>query len=657
MNVLLINNPQKAFYFNNFNIPNLGLLSIASNLDKRHKVKIIDDFYDPAIISRFFSGMNFENFNLKIYDVINEFKPDIIGLTAMTFQYSTARKMAKAIKDNFSKIMIVLGGYHATIMYDEIYDSDDKNYFDFIIRNEGEITFNDLVKRIEFNGDFSDIKGLSYCINNKVYHNSDPGIIDLNKNSLPDRKLINKNLYYCYNFFTGKYESLAVLETSRGCSYSCKFCSITKMYGHSFRKYDLDRVIEDIYNIKENGDIQRIVIIDDNITLDLERFENLCDLIIKNRLNSVKYFIQASSIGLSGSEELIRKMKLAGFDWVFIGIENLDKSNLEVLGKGDIINKSKTALKYLNKYGIASWGGGIVGMPDDTREKIKELYETYSKLKVTLPAIQILNPYPKTKIREEYLHKNLITNIENYDMYEGFWANIRTNYLTSDALLYFNLFEQIKYDVLKKGLSHYHLKNHPLIFIKSLLTNHLKYLKIKSSMLNEKNKHQLIKYIEFTKQTFFDRINRDFLFNWILYKDIKSELSYEYSDGIRNKAIRIKYNRSKNGWWYMTNYIYLDSLDQEGIELYIKGTANVIRLQITDKDDIKWVYEIIPDSKWKKINIPFSDFILRKDNRTLKRNVNSKFKIPNFLAFNIINSYNEEKDNGEFSIDEIRTYR
>ena len=291
MNILLINNPTKSYIFNNFNIPHLGLLSIASNLNKKHNVKIIDDFYDPLVINKFYSKKNYENYNLKIYDTINEFKPDIIGLTAMTFQYSTAKKIANVIKENFKNIIIVLGGYHATLMYNEIYNSEDKKYFDIIVRKEGEITFNDLVNKIENKKNLSEIKGISYCINNKVYHSPDAEIIDLNKINIPDRTLLKNSTHYWYNFILNKYESATVLETSRGCIYSCKFCSITKMYGKSFRKYDLNRVIKDLYSIKENNNnIERIILIDDNITLDLERLEKLCDLIIKNGFNSFKYF-------------------------------------------------------------------------------------------------------------------------------------------------------------------------------------------------------------------------------------------------------------------------------------------------------------------------------------------------------------------------------
>jgi anaerobic magnesium-protoporphyrin IX monomethyl ester cyclase len=648
MNIILINNPQKAYNFINFNMPNLGLLSIASNLDKRHKVKIIDNFYDPLIVNKHFSKKDNENYNMKNYDIIKEYKPDIIGLTAMSFQYNAAKKLAKNIKENFKDIIVVLGGYHATLMYNEIYDSDDKKYFDFIVRKEGEIAFNDLVNKIEFNKEFSDIKGMSYCIDGRVYHNSDMEDIDLDKINLPNRTLLGNNTHYWYNYITNKYESAAVLETSRGC--------LVKKYGNSFRKYDLNRVIDDINNIKKNKDIERVVIIDDNITLDIERLENLCDLIIKNKLNSFKYFVQANSIGLLKSKKLIKKMKLAGFDWVFLGIENVNKNNLNVLESGDIINESKIAIKYLNKYGIASWGGGIIGAPEDSKKEIKKMYKTYSNYKVTFPGVQILNPYPKGEIGEKKFVNKSIANMDNYEVSEGYWPNIKTNYLSCVELFYHNFIEQIRFEFMNKGLLSFYLKNNPFKFAKSLVTNHINSLMLKLYIVSKKKINLMLNHIEFLKKNYLERINYDLLLSWTLNKDKFSELMYEYTDGIKKKTITIKYNRSSDGWWGIGNWLFMNSLENTGIEFFIKGTSNIIRIQIEDLENKLWVYNILPHSEWEKVKIPFSYFEFREDYQRPKIPGNKKLKISNLLLYYFIHSNEGQLQNGEFSIDEIKVY-
>ena len=76
-----------------------------------------------------------------------------------------------------------------------------------------------------------------------------------------------------------------VIETSRGCLHLCNFCSIREMYGRSFRLFPLDRVLADIEDAYSRG-ARHIFCTDDNITLDMERFEQLCDGVIRLKLKN-----------------------------------------------------------------------------------------------------------------------------------------------------------------------------------------------------------------------------------------------------------------------------------------------------------------------------------------------------------------------------------
>ena len=111
--------------------PNLGIISLAGNLDEHHRVTAVD------LISRR------ENVRGAVEEAIARTKPDLIGLSAMTFQYDTALKIAKFIKKTYPKIKTALGGYHATLMFREISESTGRNFFDFIFRGhqEGGIYF------------------------------------------------------------------------------------------------------------------------------------------------------------------------------------------------------------------------------------------------------------------------------------------------------------------------------------------------------------------------------------------------------------------------------------------------------------------------------------------------------------------------------------
>ena len=66
-----------------------------------------------------------------------------------------------------------------------------------------------------------------------------------------------------------------VIETSRGCTFDCSFCSIIEMRGRNFHRFSIERVIEDIRDAAARG-ARSLFIVDDNITLDVPRFEELC---------------------------------------------------------------------------------------------------------------------------------------------------------------------------------------------------------------------------------------------------------------------------------------------------------------------------------------------------------------------------------------------
>lgn len=215
------------------------------------------------------------------------------------------------------------------------------------------------------------------------------------------------------------------------------------MYGRSFRTYETERVMRDIKNAKRLG-TRIIFFVDDNITTDIDKFGNLCDEIVNNGHNDLLYAVQASSLGISSSEQLVKKMAKAGFKLVFLGMENASKENLMRLKKGNIVNNTVQAVQYLKENGIFISGGLIIGTPEDDNNSIEDTFKFASDLKVDFIAVQILVPYPKTEIRDELMESNLITNKENYRLYNTTISNIRTKYLNDEHLTF------IRYKLLKK---------------------------------------------------------------------------------------------------------------------------------------------------------------------------------------------------------------
>lgn len=411
--------PDSIPEFNMFTImPNLGIASIAGNVDP--------GVCDVRVADLILVSRRLEEY---VLDTLREQSPDLVGLSCMSFQYNSAVKLAKLVKAYDKNIRVALGGYHPTVMYKEISESPESQFIDFIIRGEGEATFSELVTAMNAGRGYDDIAGLSYKTNGGFRHNSPRDLLSLDAIQLPkrDARLITGG----FSIFDMPADAI---ETSRGCTHKCKFCSINHMYGRSFRKYEISRAIVDIRDAYERG-AKALLIVDDNITLDLERLERLCDEIVAAKLNSIHYFLQASVKGIAHSEKLVRKMADAGMKGVILGIESMSRATLALLRKKTTTpGDTRKAVEYLRNNGIMSLGAFIVGSPDDDEESLWRAADAASELGLDHTAFFTLIPHLKTEIREELMAEGLVTETNDFSTYHGFAANVRTRYLTLEEI-------------------------------------------------------------------------------------------------------------------------------------------------------------------------------------------------------------------------------
>ncbi len=370
--------------------PWIGGASIAGNC-LNHEVYVAD-----LVLKR-------KNVRGGIDEAISMINPEIIGLSAMTFQYPTAVKVAKYLKTEYPEIKIALGGYHATATREEIAESEEGKIFDYIFAGESEHTFNDFLDK----KDFQNIQGFSYKQNGAWIHN--PRHPAMSTNSGLDNILLPKResrIWKGYHFHSRSFDTA---ETSRGCDYACKFCSIRVMMPKAkYQAFSLERIIEDLKNIKARG-AEFVFFCDDNPAMHPEQFELLNKRIIQERLNDMYYSGMVSTESMADSETtgLMRK---AGWDFVFLGVENVYETNLRGMRKKSSEELAAKAIDSLHKAGISILAGLIVGNPEDTEETIRMNFEWIRKQPVDSIMLQFLTPYPGTATRKELLEEGLIIN-------------------------------------------------------------------------------------------------------------------------------------------------------------------------------------------------------------------------------------------------------
>jgi radical SAM superfamily enzyme YgiQ (UPF0313 family) len=234
------------------------------------------------------------------------------------------------------------------------------------------------------------------------------------------------------------------------------------MYGNSFRDFSTERICNDIENAKNEG-TKILMITDDNFTLYPERVIKLCDEIISAGHDDMYYYTQAGVKGIASSPEMVNKMSKAGFDGVFLGIENVSERNLKFYNKGKIKNQIKEAVDSLHKNDMIIAGGFVLGSPEDKEIDFWDNFNFSKELSVDWPVFQILTPYPKTKITEELHEKGLITNYKDFRRYNGTLANVKTNYLSDSKI---RVIQQMMYNKYYYDSNYMKVtkKHHPLFF-------------------------------------------------------------------------------------------------------------------------------------------------------------------------------------------------
>ena len=400
-------------------MPNHGIACVGGNIDAGHEVCLIDLVRRRGRIVPYLTK------------TLRKIRPDLVGLSAMTWQYPTCLAVIRLIKTLLPEVKIAVGGYHATLMSREIAASAESAAIDFIVRGEGEETFRRLVNALAGGDSLAAIPSLSFRGTGGWVHNEAGGLCDLAhlKPPIRDRRRLTGGYHFMYS-------KIEVMETSRGCTRSCNFCSINHMYGRSYRTYPIERILADLDDIYDRRRTRLVFIADDNMVLNPKWVEAVCDAVIARKYKGLRLIVQADCLSMAKNEPMVAKMAEAGFKGVFLGIENVSAQNLAAMEKGDLVQAARQAVESCHRHGIMVIGGLIFGLPDDDEAGIERNYRFLKELSADAAYCQMLTPYPKTRLRENLLAQGLVTNPERFERYNGFWANVRTRHLSADELAY-----------------------------------------------------------------------------------------------------------------------------------------------------------------------------------------------------------------------------
>jgi radical SAM superfamily enzyme YgiQ (UPF0313 family) len=428
VNVLLLSMPDSSEHMAPVAIrmPNGALGSLAGNVDPHHRVAVAD-----LIVAQ-------RRVRETVTRLVREREPDLVGLSVMTFQRHTAFKIVELVRALRPSARVVVGGYDPSLAREAYTGA--ASGVDFIVRGEGEATFHELLRALEQDGGYERVCGLSWRDGLEFRHNPDRPVLRLAREGL---RLPRRGARVLRGYtILGRPSD--VIETSRGCTFDCSFCSIVEMRGRNFHAFPLERVIDDIRDARAHG-ARSIFIVDDNISLDVGRFEALCEAILEAGLHRLEYTVQAMTSALADrGATLAPLMKRAGFRYVFLGIENVIDEDLAFLRARTknarrengrrAGNAAGAAVEHVRRHGMYVVGGLIVGNPGDTRASVEANLE-FARRYVDWPYIQHPTPYPRTPMTLELAAKGLIIN-HRLEEYDGTTAVVHTENIPPEETEY-----------------------------------------------------------------------------------------------------------------------------------------------------------------------------------------------------------------------------
>jgi radical SAM superfamily enzyme YgiQ (UPF0313 family) len=377
---------QKPIKYKKAFLPPLSLAVLNGLTPRHHDVHVINDIVE---------NINFSS------------EYDLVAITAMTTQIGRAYQIADKFRE--LGVKVIIGGIHATVLPDEA-----KMHSDSVVIGEADNIWEEILSDFEKN---------QY----KDFYQDDVRP-DLQKLTLSRWDNMNLNIYPRPR---GHKLPKMPLFTTRGCVFSCKFCSVSKYFGRTYRFKPISHVMREIENINTNN----YFFVDDNIACNTDYSHELFKELTKK---DIHWLSQISTTVLK-TPHLIDLAAKSGCTSLFIGIESINKNSLKSVSKGfNKIEEYEELFSRLRKVGIKPFVSIIFGLDDDTPDQFKNTLDFLMRNKIGNAYFWILTPLPGTKLYEEmeeadriisddwsrYNLSDVVFKPKNFtpdELYQGYW--------------------------------------------------------------------------------------------------------------------------------------------------------------------------------------------------------------------------------------------
>lgn len=367
-------------------VPPYNLASLAAHIEDLTTVQVFDGSLSTMA---------------ETLDVVRVFDPDLVGITTFTTTLvPCVLDLAQEIRERNQQVRIILGGHGATFIADEILSS---GYVDAVVRGEGELTLREIVSQ----GDFREVKGVSYVDDDQVIHNE------------PRESIANLDtmLFPAWHYLDLSNVMIFPIETSRGCVLTCNFCDVGHFWGFKPRYKSMQRVFEEIRRIQTDWSGNTVLIADDNFCNSTRRVVEFCEMSVRQQergvLKPFSVYGQVSAESVAQHPETAPLLRRAGFELVYLGIESPFEDTLSKMDReAGSFQDAYQAIRHLQAHNIEVHANFIVGYPHETPQMLRATFQKALDLGADFCSFNLIVPYPGSQVYDQWRDEGLLTTLD-----------------------------------------------------------------------------------------------------------------------------------------------------------------------------------------------------------------------------------------------------
>ena len=330
-------------------------------------------------------------------------RPEVVGISTITA--TVKRGYALADECRSLGLPVILGGPHVTFLPEEAL-----GHAGLVVRGEGEGAMNALLDL--WNDGYvaatdpscAAVPNLSWKdAAGVIRHNAlAPWITDLDALPVPDFSLAGGTADCVIRKRT------VMVQTSRGCPFDCSFCSVTGMFGRKFRYRSVESILTELrrYDTRDHF----VFFCDDNFTANKCRARELLKAMIAAGFR-LQWSTQVRT-DLARDLDLVRLMKRAGCQTVFVGFESVNPKSLREMKKSQNLEDIQNAVRVLQQAGIHIHGMFVFGFDEDDWDTVEATVRFIRQTKLTSVQLLILTPLPGSEHFENLRTAGRITSFD-----------------------------------------------------------------------------------------------------------------------------------------------------------------------------------------------------------------------------------------------------